>query len=222
MVDDEFVQLVIVVDSDVGTTFYLNGGLLNPQGGKREFLLGTLTDQGGPYNRAVLGAMVYHNHLWQPFNGQMSIVRIYRDRVLTEEEVYQNFLAEFGELPPDRDSNGIPDHADNCPDDINPIQEDADRDQIGDACDPFPDDPDNDLAQCEVDLAASEDANAQLTTDLLASQVRVAELEIALDQCLNPPTQCSDGIDNDGDGFIDLEDPQCLNAGQDSEKHRNR
>jgi hypothetical protein len=52
--------------------------------------------------------------------------------------------------------------------------------------------------------------------------VRAAELEIALDQCLNPPTQCSDGIDNDGDGFIDLEDPQCLNAGQDSEKKRKR
>ena len=204
MVDDEFIQLVIVVDSDVGITLYLNGGLLNPQGGKREFLLGTLTDQGGPYNRAVLGAMVYHDHLWQPFNGQMSIVRIYRDRVLTEEEIYQNFLAEFGELPPDRDSDGIPDHADNCPDHPNLNQADSDLDQIGDLCDPFPDDSDNDLALCEMDLEQA-----------------LAELDV----CLNPPippTQCSDGIDNDGDGSIDLEDRQCLSAEQDSEKHRNR
>ncbi len=83
----------------------------------------------------------------------------------------------------------------------------------------------DDLLITESDLGICEDANAQLTTDLFASQVRVAELEIALDQCLNPPippTQCSDGIDNDGDGSIDLEDRQCLNADQDSEKNRNR
>ena len=104
------------------------------------------------------------------------------------------------------------------------ITEEPDMDGgcIPDATDPFPTDPDNDQAQCEVDLTASEDANAQLTTDLLASQVRVAELEIALDQCLNPPTQCSDGVDNDCDGSIDLADRQCLSAEQNSEKKRNR
>jgi hypothetical protein len=99
---------------------------------------------------------------------------------------------------------------------------DRDGDGIPDASDPFPDERDNNLAQCWVDLAVSEDANAQLTTDLLASLARVTELEIALDKCLNPPTQCSDGIDNDGDGSIDLADRQCLSAEQDSEKNRNR
>ncbi len=135
----------------------------------------------------------------------------------------------WGTIPPgsgsDSDGDGFLDGFDNCPDDFNPGQEDADLDQIGDACDPFPENPNNDLAQCEVDLAVRENSNAQLTRDLLASQVRVAELEIALDQCLNPPippTQCSDGIDNDDDGSIDLEDRQCLSAEQDSEKHRNR
>ena len=96
---------------------------------------------------------------------------------------------------------------------------------MGDLCDPFPDNPNNDLAQCELDLAATENANAQLTAELLTSQARIATLETALDQCLNPPappTQCSDGVDNDGDGSIDLEDRQCLSAGQDSEKNRNR
>ena len=36
------------------------------------------------------------------------------------------------------------------------------------------------------------------------------------------PTQCSDGVDNDGDGRIDLDDKQCRSADQDSEKHPNR
>jgi hypothetical protein len=114
----------------------------------------------------------------------------------------------WGNNPPgsgsDFDGDGILDGFDNCPDDFNPGQEDADLDQIGDLCDPFPDDPDNDLAQCEVDLEQT-----------------LAELDL----CLNPPippTQCSDGIDNDGDGEIDLEDRQCLSADQDSEKHRKR
>ena len=68
-------------------------------------------------------------------------------------------------------------------------------------------------------------SNAQLTAELLESEARVVELEAALDQCLNPPpppTQCSDGIDNDGDGRIDLEDRQCENSEQNSEKHPNR
>jgi hypothetical protein len=102
---------------------------------------------------------------------------------------------------PDSDGDGILDGFDNCPDDVNPNQEDADRDQVGDACDPFPDDPDNDLAECEVNLDQA-----------------LAELDV----CLNPPTQCSDGIDNDGDGKIDLEDRQCLSAEQDSEKSKKR
>ena len=34
-----------------------------------------------------------------------------------------------------------------------------------------------------------------------------------------PPTQCSDGVDNDGDGRIDLDDRQCKSSDQDSETH---
>jgi hypothetical protein len=54
---------------------------------------------------------------------------------------------------PDSDHDGVPDDADNCPDDPNPNQEDSDLDLIGDVCDPFPDNPNNDLAQCEEDLS---------------------------------------------------------------------
>jgi hypothetical protein len=114
----------------------------------------------------------------------------------------------WGSNPPgsgsDSDGDGILDGFDNCPDDPNPNQEDVDLDRIGDFCDPFPNNPDNALAQCEVDL----------------EQV-IAELDV----CLNPPvppTECSDGLDNDGDGSIDIEDRQCLSPEQDSEKNRNR
>jgi hypothetical protein len=119
-----------------------------------------------------------------------------------------NSIDSWGTNPPgsgsDSDGDGILDAFDNCPDDPNPGQEDLDLDRIGDVCDVFPDNPDNDQAQCEADL-----------------QQALGELDL----CLNPPvppTQCSDGVDNDGDGWIDLEDRQCLSADQDSEKNRNR
>ena len=38
----------------------------------------------------------------------------------------------------DADRDGVPDAADNCPEEINADQRDCDRDQIGDACDPSP------------------------------------------------------------------------------------
>jgi hypothetical protein len=44
----------------------------------------------------------------------------------------------------------------------------------------------------------------------------------AVRDALPPPTQCSDDIDNDGDGLIDLDDRQCKSPDQKSEKHPNR
>ena len=71
----------------------------------------------------------------------------------------------------------------------------GDGDLFGDVCDPFPDDPNNELAQCEMDLTQA-----------------VADLDI----CLRP--QCSDGIDNDGDGRIDWpDDKQCKSPNEGSE-----
>ena len=42
---------------------------------------------------------------------------------------------------PDGDDDGVPDHADNCPEDANPNQEDGDLDGVGDVCDNCPNDP---------------------------------------------------------------------------------
>jgi len=72
---------------------------------------------------------------------------------------------------PDTDADGIPDIADNCPDDPNEDQSDMDLDLIGDECDLFPNDRDNEQAQCDQDLA-------EALTDL--------------DMCLNPPpSECA-------------------------------
>ena len=45
---------------------------------------------------------------------------------------YDDFCTEFEE---DRDSDGVPDESDNCPDTYNPTQDDSDKDGIGDVCD---------------------------------------------------------------------------------------
>ncbi len=54
----------------------------------------------------------------------------------------------------DGDGDGIPDAFDNCSRISNPGQEDTDADTLGDACDPYPDNPGN-LDACLEDVAAT-------------------------------------------------------------------
>ena len=65
----------------------------------------------------------------------------------------------------DFDGDRVPDSGDNCLDVSNPDQTDTDEDGLGDPCDPFPEEPDNELAQCNVDLVAALGALDQTTRD---------------------------------------------------------
>jgi predicted extracellular nuclease/methionine-rich copper-binding protein CopC len=47
----------------------------------------------------------------------------------------------FAVADTDIDNDGVADDVDNCPTTPNPVQEDSDGDDVGDACDPFPNDP---------------------------------------------------------------------------------
>jgi cysteine-rich repeat protein len=112
----------------------------------------------------------------------------------------------------DTDNDTIGDDTDNCPQHFNPIQEDLDGDLVGDACDPFPANPDNELAQALADLAAAQQA-------LSTAEAELVECQDQLNLRQNPPPACSDGIDNDLDGAIDFPaDRQCHSPEQDWER----
>ena len=72
----------------------------------------------------------------------------------------------------DTDDDGVPDALDNCPLVSNPQQGDQDGDTLGDVCDPFPADPDNEKAQCFVDLGEANAALFQAQEDLAACQAQ--------------------------------------------------
>ncbi len=105
---------------------------------------------------------------------------------------------------PDSDGDGAPDDTDNCPTAANTDQIDTDLDLLGDACDPFPDDRDNEQAQCEADLAqcqvdvgicpadlgACETDLAQCTTDLSDSESSLATCQGDLSACTEVLPQC--------------------------------
>jgi len=87
----------------------------------------------------------------------------------------------------DPDGDGVVEVCDNCPNVANADQLDSDGDGRGDACDVCPMDAEDDF---DGDgLCADEDPDP-----------------------FNPPPACSDGLDNDGDGFVDLADPGCAAA----------
>lgn len=144
---------------------------------------------------------------------------------------------------PDTDGDGIPDIADNCPNDPNTDQSDVDLDLIGDACDPFPENPDNEQAQCDQDLTQALDETATCNqtlgtcqdnlsssqTDLGVCQTDLGEKDTALTQALatidamrsclshykkENGVRCRDGEDNDCDGLTDDDDPDCGNKRQ--------
>lgn len=130
-----------------------------------------------------------------------------------------------GSALPDSDGDGVPDDADNCPTIVNPEQGDTDRDLIGDACDPYPNNRDNDQAQCDADLAQCIDSQTSCPADLTQAQQDLATCEVTLastqttltntqtslstceSNLVGVETQLtSETADSDGDGVRDLDD----------------
>ena len=67
-------------------------------------------------------------------NSTLSITAIVQN--LVTYEVKQSVAFNINNIPTDRDSDGVVNLEDNCPDEYNPDQEDLDSDLIGDVCDP--------------------------------------------------------------------------------------
>ncbi len=91
---------------------------------------------------------------------------------------------------------GPNDPTDNCPDVINPDQSDGDGDGVGDACDNCPEEANPE----QVDLDG-DGWGAVCDCDDLAPAVHPDAAEI-----------CVGGIDDDCDGFVDGDDPDCIPA----------
>ncbi|MFC1890034.1 C25 family cysteine peptidase [Thermodesulfobacteriota bacterium] len=133
----------------------------------------------------------------------------------------------------DADGDGVTDNEDNCPDDDDPGQENFDGDCLGNACDP---DDDNDSWDDEDDCddfnpdvypGAEEVCNGvDDDCDLVVPADEADDDEDGWMECendcndtdpdVNPGIienkaegNCEDGIDNDCDTFIDLDDPDC-------------
>ena len=101
----------------------------------------------------------------------------------------------------DRDEDGVPDAADNCPDTPNAGQDDGDADDIGDACDP---DLDNDGVVNGDDNCVTVPNADQLDADGdgIGAACDSQELPLTKDECKNGGWQSFDGIatfDNQGD-----------------------
>jgi hypothetical protein len=118
----------------------------------------------------------------------------------------------------DTDGDGAPDALDNCPLIANVDQADSDGDAIGDSCDPFPADSDNQQAQCEADLAQSiagqlvcSDDLAQVEENLATCQSNLEVTQAALQTCNADVADTvaqliAATVDDDGDGVRDLDD----------------
>ena len=115
------------------------------------------------------------------------------------------------------------DPLDNCPNDFNPLQQDTDGDGISDACDPFPNDPDNEQAMCDLDLTTCDSdlticgsdfsmCSADLDTaeaDLDTAQADLGQCLDWLDMCLLAPPGGLIG-DINQDGAVNIVDPTLL------------
>ncbi len=114
----------------------------------------------------------------------------------------------------DRDSDGVANTIDNCPDTANPDQEDTDGDGKGDVCDNCPNAANADQADDDTDGVG--DACDNCPNDANANQIDSDGDELG-DACDNCPNDANaDQADGDGDGIADACDncPEIANADQ--------
>ena len=78
--------------------------------------------------------------------------------------------------PNDRDSDGIKNAVDNCPDTPNPKQEDADKDKIGDACDKCPKQANKPGEACSVSIYDVKSLKIKVGTAVLLKNLLVTAL----------------------------------------------
>ncbi len=119
----------------------------------------------------------------------------------------------------DADSDGVPDSSDNCPDVSNPLQDDFDKDGLGNTCDP---DDDNDKVPDTEDAFDTDPTEwADFDFDGIGDNADADDdndgILDAIDAFDTDPTEWADfdfdGIgsnqdpDDDNDGILDIEDP---------------
>lgn len=105
----------------------------------------------------------------------------------------------------DADDDGVADSSDNCPNVSNANQENRDGDELGDACDPFPDRADN-LAAC-LDASADDEARIdELEQEVSDLEASLAEAEAEADELREELESLQQESDTDGDGVADARD----------------
>lgn len=108
---------------------------------------------------------------------------------------------------PDADADGVPDARDVCPSDFDPSQTDADGDGAGDACDGCPTDPATTGPCAPPTPTPTAVVTPTPATPTPAPTASPAASPSAL------PEICGNCVDDDGDGRIDLRDPDCKARG---------
>jgi len=179
-------ELRIYLDGalDASAALVATGAIKDDDGEADPFLIGAAF---------IGGQTTKHNF----FSGLIDEVQFY-NRALSESEI---------QALSDTDGDGVPDVADNCPNDPNPDQTDTDDDGFGDGCDDDDDNdgtPDGDDA-CPFDRNEDTDSDGDGICDNADNCPSVSNADQADTDGDGMGDACDD---SDGDGVVDADD-QC-------------